>query len=144
MPTARSVVVQELPEQLTWEEMQHFLPEMEPLLNSHRPRLVFDFSNVRQVDAAGIEMLLCCMEEVMKRGGDLKLAALPPGPKKVLEVTGVDRLFEIFDNSSDAVESFRLVPALPQDMPRWHPGAAPAESDAAMWQSSAASESHNL
>ena len=68
-------------------------------------------------------MLLHCMEEVMKRNGDLKLAALPPGPAVMLEVTRVDRLFEIFDQAQDAVESFyRLpVPALPATPPDWHP-----------------------
>jgi anti-sigma B factor antagonist len=124
MPTARTVVVQEMPERLMWEEAQQFLAELEVLLNADRPRLVLDFSNVRHVDAAGVEMLLCCMEEVMKRGGDLKLAAVPAATQRVLEMTGVDRLFEIFDNSSDAVESFHLLPAftLQPEAPVWYPG----------------------
>ena len=135
MPTARTVIVQELPERLMWEEAKQFLPEMELLLDADRPRLVFDFSNVRHIDAAGIELLLGCMEEVMKRGGDLKLASIPPGPKQVLEMTGVDRLFEIFENSSDAVESFHLLPApalqQEQELPLWYTNLATAESDAA-------------
>jgi anti-sigma B factor antagonist len=131
MPTARTVMVQEMPERLVWEEARQFLAELEVLLTSDRPRLVLDFSNVRHVDAAGVEMLLCCMEEVMKRGGDLKLASVPAATKRVLEMTGVDRLFEIFDNSSDAVESFHLLPAfaVQQDAPVWYPGAV-AEGEA--------------
>ena len=49
---------------------------------------------------------LRCMEEAMKRNGDLKLAALSPQLAVILEMTRVDRLFEIFDNCNDAVESF--------------------------------------
>jgi len=73
--------------------------------------LVFDFSGVRQLDSAGIEMLLRCLEEVMKRNGDIKLAAVPPAPAVILELTGVDRFFEIYENASDAVESFHQFPA---------------------------------
>jgi hypothetical protein len=63
-------------------------------------------SQVRQLDAAGIDMLLHCMSEVMKRDGDLKLAALSPQAAAVLELTRTDRLFEIYVTSTDAVRSF--------------------------------------
>ena len=51
------------------------------------------------------------IEEVMKRNGDIKLAAVPPAPAVILELTGVDRFFEIYENASDAVESFHQFPA---------------------------------
>jgi len=62
------------------------------------------------LDSAGIEMLLRCMEEAMKRNGDVKLAAVSPQVTVILELTRVDRLFEIFENPSDAVESFHRFP----------------------------------
>jgi anti-sigma B factor antagonist len=68
--------------------------------------LVFDLSQVRQIDAAGVDMLLTCMSEAMRRDGDLKLAALSPQAAIVLELTRTDRLFEIYDNSTDAVRSY--------------------------------------
>lgn len=88
-------------------EVQNFLREVEPLLKADRPRLVFDFSQVNQIDSSGVDMLLHCLEEVMKRDGDLKLAAVAPESAVILELTRVDRLFEVFDNVSDAVESFQ-------------------------------------
>ena len=111
MNGARPVIVQQLPEKLTRGQVPTFLQEVEPFLHSERPRIVFDFSQVAQVDSAGIEMLLNCMEEALKRNGDLKLAAVPPEAAVVLELTGVDRLFEIFDNPADAAESFHRFPA---------------------------------
>ena len=59
-------------------------------------------------------MLLHCMAEVMKRDGDLKLAALSPQSAVVLEMTRTDRLFEIYQTASDAVRSFRVF--IPQVM----------------------------
>jgi hypothetical protein len=46
------------------------------------------------------------MTQAMKRDGDLKLASLSAQAAAVLELTRTDRLFEIYENSSDAVRSF--------------------------------------
>jgi len=106
MTTGKPVVVKQLPEYLGVRQCQAFLRELEPLFGTDRPRLVFDFSGVHHLDSAGVEFLLRCMEEAMKRNGDLKLACVSPQLAVILEMTRVDRLFEIFDNSTDAVESF--------------------------------------
>jgi len=75
MSTNRPVVVMQVPEQLNLEQVPSFLQELAPLLESHRPRIVLDCSQVRYIDVAGIEMLLHSLEEAMKRDGDLKLAS---------------------------------------------------------------------
>jgi anti-sigma B factor antagonist len=110
MTTKRPIIVLELPEKLVLERAHFLFHEVGEFLKTDRPRLIFDFSEVAQVDSAGVEALLNCMEEAMKRNGDLKLASIPPGPAAVLELTKVDGLFEIFDDVSDAVESFRQFP----------------------------------
>jgi len=98
--------VKQLPESVSLGHVQQLFLEVAPLLEGDRPCLVLDFSEVRQLDSAGIEMLLHCMEQAMKRNGDVKLAAVSPQAAVILELTRVDRLFEIFEKSSDAVESF--------------------------------------
>jgi anti-sigma B factor antagonist len=110
MTTKSPVIVLQLPDKLVLGRAQLFFHEIQEFLKADRPRLVFDFSEVKQMDSAGIELLLNCMEEAMKRNGDLKLAAIPPAPKAILELTQVDRLFEIFENSSDAADSFHSFP----------------------------------
>jgi anti-sigma B factor antagonist len=110
MITDRTVVVKRLPESVTLNQAQQLFWEVAPLLEGDRPRLVFDFSEVRQLDSAGIEMLLHCMEEAMKQNGDVKLAAVSPQVAVILQLTRVDRLFEIFEKPSDAVESFHRFP----------------------------------
>ena len=110
MTNSRPVVVKQLPDRVSVNEAQQLFRELAPLFEGDRPCLVFDFSEVRQLDSAGIEMLLRCMEEAMKRNGDVKLAAVSPQVTVILELTRVDRLFEIFENPSDAVESFHRFP----------------------------------
>lgn len=111
METNRPVVVKHLPEKMKLQQARAFLREVEPILRSDRPQIVFDCSLVKQIDAAGVEALLHCLSRVMKRDGDLKLASLSAEMELILEMTRTDRLFEIYANSSDAVLSFsRFLP----------------------------------
>jgi anti-anti-sigma factor len=114
MDNPRAVVLKHLPEKVNAKHARDFVREMHPVLTSDRPQIVFDMSKVRHLDAAGVDMLLHCMAEVMKRDGDLKLAALSPQSAVVLEMTRTDRLFEIYQSASDAVRSFRVF--VPQTM----------------------------
>ena len=120
MLTSGPVVVMQLPEQLNLEGVRSFLPELKPLLECHRPRIVLDCSQVRYLDSAGVEMMLQCLEEAMKRDGDLKLAAVSPQSEVILELMRVARVFEAFATSEEAVRSFHAVPveAASQD-PSW-------------------------
>ena len=130
MSTMGPVIVMQLPEQLKRQEVGPFLEELQPLLESDRPRLVLDCSQVRHMDSAGVEMLLHCMQETMKRDGDLKLAAISPEAAVILELMRVDRLFEIFNTPDEAVQSFQGIPVLsaPQSE-SWYTGVYGALGD---------------
>lgn len=105
------VVVMEVPSVLNDLESRVFFQEVAPLLEMDRPYLVFDCAQLQHVDSAGIEMLLQCMEAAMKRDGDVKLAAISPQSAAILELMRVDRVFEVFPTSKDAVRSFHIPPA---------------------------------
>src|SRR5512146_1146135 len=124
METSRPVVVKRVRERLNLKQARTFLQEVGPFITSDRPQIVFDCAQIRQMDAAGVDMLLQCMAEVMKRDGDLKLASLSPQAAVVLELTRTDRFFEIYETWSDAVKSFsRFVPSAMRYQPF---GAVPA------------------
>lgn len=109
-----TVTVIQLPEKLNMKEGRLFFAELQTRLRIDRPCMVLDCANVREMDKRAIHMLLCCLEEAMKRNGDVKLAAVTPSIGEILELTGVDRLFEIYETQSEAVNSFfrpRLEPA---------------------------------
>lgn len=111
METTRPVVVKHVPERLNLKQSRAFWQEIRPIVTSDRPQIVFDMGLVKHLDAAGVDMLLQCMAEVMKRDGDLKLAAVSPEAFVILELTRTDRFFEIYDSSADAVKSFsRFLP----------------------------------
>jgi anti-sigma B factor antagonist len=103
---SRPVVVKRMPERVNARTAREFYRDVQPFLRGDRPQLVFDLSQVKQLDAAGVEMLLRCMSEAHKRDGDLKLATPSAQASVVLELTRTERLFEIYDTSSDAARSF--------------------------------------
>ena len=108
MYTRGPVIVMELPEQLNHLQVKPFLNELQPLLEIDRPSVVLDCSHIKHLDSAGVEMLLHCLEQAMKRDGDLKLAAVSPASAVILELMRVDRLFEVFETAEDAMRSFQV------------------------------------
>src|ERR1700733_2538427 len=108
-----TVAVRQMPETMTLGQGKRFFVELESCMNVDRPSIVFDCSKVIQMDAAAIHVLLCCLEEAMKRNGDVRLAAVTPGAMAQFRQTGVDRLFEIFATSDLALNSIHRLSTNP-------------------------------
>lgn len=106
----RPVAVKQLPETMDAKQGRLFFSELESCMNVDRPSLVLDCSRVRRLDSSAVHLLLCCLEEAMKRNGDVKLSAIPAGASAVLELAGIDRLFEVYATNAEAVSSFRRLP----------------------------------
>jgi anti-sigma B factor antagonist len=104
-----AVAVKQVPEALHAKQGRIFFEEMESWINVDRPCIVLDCSNLRQMNSSAVHVLLCCLEEAMKRNGDVKLAALTETTRAQLNIIGLDRLFEVFTSNAEAVNSFRRV-----------------------------------
>jgi anti-anti-sigma factor len=100
------VTIKTLPPRLDAAELSAFTQVMQPVLESDSPQLVLDLSAVKYLGSAGIEFLLECLSVVVRRDGDMKLAALSPESAALLALTRVERFFEIFHTVEDAVQSF--------------------------------------
>lgn len=102
----RRVVVVQLPAEMDAAAEQALFHEVERCMDADRPSLVLDFSLVRQLSDVLVYRLLCCLEEAMKRNGDIRLAGLASESRSDVEQSGLDRLFEIYDSTAEAVSSF--------------------------------------
>ncbi|HEY1262110.1 MAG TPA: STAS domain-containing protein [Terriglobales bacterium] len=122
----------QLPEKLSLMEAREFLPEVTAVLEDDRPRMVFDCSQLQRIDSAGVEMLMQCLETIMRLDGDLKLAALTPEAAIILALTRVDRLFEVFSTVDEAVESFHgyVVRDNERESAEWYSGSVPGNGHA--------------
>ena len=101
-----AVAVKQLPEKLNAKQGRLFFEEMESWVNVDHPRIVLDCSRVQRMDRSAMHLLLCCLEEALKRNGDVKLARIPEDAMGSLTEMGLLRLFEVFDTNAEAVESF--------------------------------------
>jgi len=106
----RIVAVKKLPGELALAQSRTFLRELEALTQVDRPCVVLDCASAGQMSKAGICLLLTCLEEVMKRNGDVRLAGLTREAKEALIANGVSHLFRMFDSNNEAVQSFCLRP----------------------------------
>ena len=104
----RSIEVRKLPERIEGSRLAELYRDMETCINVDGPAVVLDCSLLRQVDKPATHFLLCCLEEAMKRNGDLRLAALAPHSRAEIGSMGLDCLFQIFESVDEAVESFRI------------------------------------
>jgi len=98
----QSAIMIKLPEAFGGKEARRLGRELKNRM-SNAPRIVVDFSRVREMDLAGLEGLLDCMETVAKNDGALQLGAMSPEAATFLELTRMDQLFSkfpVFDASA--------------------------------------------
>jgi anti-sigma B factor antagonist len=105
--SSKNVTVKHLPDKLDRRSERALLRELEIAMNVERPAIVLDCSQMREMDISAVHLLLCCLEEAMKRNGDVRLVAVSAQAKECLRSTAVDRLFRIFDTNDEAVQSFQ-------------------------------------
>lgn len=105
----RSVTVKQLP--ATAKQQTLFARELSQSMSGYRPYLVLDCSSLRSMNRSTVLLLLTCLEEAIKRKGDVRLAGVSKEARAILELTGVAGLFNIFDLSSEAASSFHQRPA---------------------------------
>jgi anti-anti-sigma factor len=103
----KTVVVKELPARLDRQAETAFLGQVQMAVKVERPAIVLNCSLLLEMDISAIYLLLCCLEEAMKRNGDVRLAAVSPAAKESLRGLGIDQLFRIFETSEQAAQSFQ-------------------------------------
>jgi anti-anti-sigma regulatory factor len=102
----RSVAVEKMPRVVSAMQGKVFLRELQRHINAGRPLIVLDCSNLYKLDDCIVYVLLCCLEEAMKCNGDVKLAALPSDVVSAPYIARLNRIFDIYNTTSDAVSSF--------------------------------------
>mgnify|MGYP001553157077 CR=1 FL=1 len=111
----KNIVVKQLPSSSDLDRKLIFLQEVEIVMAQRRPCLVLNCSSLRELDDATLHLMLHCLEEALKRNGDVKLAAIPSCPEAAFAAAGLERLFDVHNTAAEAVASFH--PALLRSAP---------------------------
>jgi len=71
-----------------------------------RVKIVLDLSQVSYMDSAGVGMIVAKYVSVHRLGGTVKLLNIPERVVKVMQITKLLAVFEVFDAQDEAVRSF--------------------------------------
>lgn len=80
--------------------------ELKQHIAAHQVRLLVCLKDTRYISSNGLRVLLAAQNEAKKHGGVLKLCCLHPRLKEIFEMSGFDRVFEIYETREEAEESF--------------------------------------
>lgn len=72
--------------------------ELMSALSQSPARLIVDMSGVEFCDSTGINVLLAAHRQARERGGELQLAGPGSATRKVLQVTGLETVFNVLDD----------------------------------------------
>jgi anti-sigma B factor antagonist len=85
-----------------------FRDAVNELAGRDRLNLVIDLGDVTYIDSAGIGVLIGRYLSLRRRGGDVKLASLTARSHRVMTITQLLDVFDCFDSTDEAVESFAI------------------------------------
>ncbi|HXE71385.1 MAG TPA: STAS domain-containing protein [Candidatus Nitrosotenuis sp.] len=80
-------------------------PQVEKLLEQSRVRLIYDMRELSHIDSTGLGFLVWSRKRVRDQGGTLNLVISQPGVQRLLEITGLLRLFDIYGDIEEALEA---------------------------------------
>ncbi|MCC6240915.1 MAG: STAS domain-containing protein [Phycisphaerales bacterium] len=70
------------------------------------PVILLDFSNVDHLSSAALGMLINANSRLRKKNGQLRLTSIKPQIFEVFVITKLNKLFRIYANRDEAMESF--------------------------------------
>jgi anti-anti-sigma factor len=73
--------------------------------NGHT-HLVLDLSSVDYMSSAGLRELVSAYKKVKRVAGDLRLVQPSPRVQEILEISGLDTIFQIFPARMEAIASY--------------------------------------
>lgn len=71
-------------------------------LDAGTRRFVVDLSHVSVMDSCGLSVLIGLRKQIDAHEGSVALASMSPMIRRLFSITRLDRVFEIYDDASDA------------------------------------------
>ena len=86
---------------------EELVTELGKLVDAGSRKLVVDCSRLGFISSYGIAVLVRLHKKLAERGGDVKLAALESRVARLIDLVGLERVFEIYPNVDVARNAFR-------------------------------------
>ena len=97
-----------LPEEANLSNADVFKEEMITLIANGARLIILSFENVNYIDSSFLGSLVVALKYAMPRKTDIYLVALKPDVKNLLTLIRMDKVFKIFSDYDEAMETFNL------------------------------------
>jgi|SRR6185437_12668402 len=88
------------------DEVAAFRTALEELAKKKEPKVILSMRGVDYIDSLGLGTMVMCYTRLQKIGGVTKLSQLNRRNLELLLLTKIDTIFEVFDDETEAVNSF--------------------------------------
>ncbi|MHC4553136.1 MAG: STAS domain-containing protein [Planctomycetota bacterium] len=92
---------------LNADNADQFIDELGRLIEAGQTKIIVDCSHLDYISSYGLGVLVRLHSKLAKRGGDVKLACVKSVIEKVLTMTRLNTVFEIYPDVSRATLMFR-------------------------------------
>ena len=72
-------------------------------------KLIFDFTGVNFMDSSGIGMIMGRYKSIQKNSGKIAITGLKPTVKKIVQMSGLYKILEEYDNLDIALNKLNVV-----------------------------------
>lgn len=77
------------------------------LLKENKKNIVVNMHQVDRMNSSGLGILIGGLNSLRSADGDLKLLNISSKVQELLKITKLDRVFEVYTNEADIIESFK-------------------------------------
>jgi anti-anti-sigma factor len=102
-----AITVLKLSGDLTADQVDAFRRSCQERFEADIRHVVLDMEHTTFIDSAGLEALLWIIDETSSRGGQLRIVNPDPTVTKILEISRLDRRFNVHETIESAAKSLR-------------------------------------
>ena|ERR1017187_7960619 len=103
--TTDGITIVQLPERINSGNNTGFTKDATPLMGTGK--VIFDLTQVRQLDSSGLGSIVACLKHVRTAGGDLKLCGMSKQIRTLFELVRMHHIFDIFNTRQEAIDSYK-------------------------------------
>ncbi|MEW5692298.1 MAG: STAS domain-containing protein [Candidatus Hydrogenedentota bacterium] len=104
----RDVVIIELPEVLDYPTVNKIRDIMNKSIDMGKPKIILDFTKVKEINSTGIGIIISRVRRAREKGGDIKILKPKTEVRKIIEVMGADKIFDIVNNIEEGLSLFEM------------------------------------
>ena len=85
-------------------EQNDFRSVVDDLIGEGSRHLIVNLGAIRHVNSCGLGSMVCAMVKMKKSGGDVRFVGVNRDVGKILEITHLDRVFQVYPGVTEAIK----------------------------------------